>query len=419
MKSIPFLAGVVSTLAAGAAWSQSPGPLTITAARTAARTASAEVAAARATLAAAVGRATQARAYANPTLSVSREATSVGAQDNAQLIAAIDQAIEMPGARSARRTAAAVRRDAAAARLADAERALDYLVARAFADVVAADRRRALSDSAVAVFDAAVAISERRLREGDIAGHAVRRIRLEAARIAASRAEVVLAQDAARIRLAALISPSPDGRPFAGSLVAPSLPRAIASLDSLQAWAGQHRADVRAAALEADAATADAELAAAERVPSPTIQLGRKTETALGGQSLAGYVAGISLPLPLWDRRGGTVEAAEADLHRRRAEASGAARRARSEVAVASSALRAVEAQLAALSAERMADAAAARSAADAAFAEGEISLLEWLDTMRAYHDMQSSITELQAIHLARVAELERAVGISLIEAPR
>ena len=57
------------------------------------------------------------------------------------------------------------------------------------------------------------------------------------------------------------------------------------------------------------------------------------------------------------------------------------------------------------------ADAQLALQAAGTAYAEGEISLVAWLDAVRAYHEAQSSFAILQADHVIRLMTLERAVG--------
>ncbi|MHB1299162.1 MAG: TolC family protein, partial [Gemmatimonadaceae bacterium] len=118
----------------------------------------------------------QAGAFANPTISYQHEAASGGGVDNSQGIASIDQPLDVAG-RSARRRAAAHRRAAADARLQDAEATLDLTVVRAYAQVLAADRRAQLASDAGTVFARAKGVSEARLQSGDISGFAHRRLR--------------------------------------------------------------------------------------------------------------------------------------------------------------------------------------------------------------------------------------------------
>lgn len=398
----------------GVALAQEP-TLTFAAARVRAQEASADVLAAREAVAVARGLERQAGAFANPVVSYGREATGDGSQSASQDILAADQQVEWPGIRSARRDAARARRTAAEARLAYVEEQVAFEVGRAFALTLAAERRARLADTVAAAFASAAAVSERRLREGDISGFAARRIRLEAARYLALRADAVLQQRTALISLAALLGDS-------GGVGAPSLADApvIGSLsltsDSLVALALSSRRDLGAAALDVEAARAEARRTVGERMPPVTLTVGTKREDAPGGASLSGFVAGIALPLPLWDRRAGAVSASSAETRRKAAEVTGLRLRIRREVLEAADALRAAQQQLQALGPAVQSDAAAALRSAQTAYAEGEITLLEWLDTVRAYQETEATIANLRAELLVRAAALERAVGSPLFQ---
>ncbi|MDQ3673079.1 MAG: TolC family protein, partial [Gemmatimonadota bacterium] len=128
-------------------------------ARALARTASPELAAARHSVDAARGRARQAGAFMNPVLSYDREQTGEGGESTSQEIIAIDQTIEAPGLRTARRDAARLRVTLAEARLRGAEAQLDLDVTRAFAHAVAARRRAELADQAARAFATAAGVS--------------------------------------------------------------------------------------------------------------------------------------------------------------------------------------------------------------------------------------------------------------------
>jgi cobalt-zinc-cadmium efflux system outer membrane protein len=166
--------------------------------------------------------------------------------------------------------------------------------------------------------------------------------------------------------------------------------------------------------LEADASAADARVTSRERIPVPVLTAGAKSEEVGGGADFRGFVAGVSLPFPLWDRRGGAVEAANAETRRRAAEAEVVRRRAVREVKEAVEGLRAVDEQLAVLAPQLGRESQRALGAAQVAYSEGEISLVEWLDAARAYQEAEATFASLRAESLIRRAALERAVGISL-----
>lgn len=397
--------------------SQTASRLSLEEARILARAASPDLTAAQAAVEAARGRELQAGAVENPSLTYSTERTSGSEQSNNQQIAGIEQRLEIGGQRGARRSAATSRRRAAEARLAGARASVDFDVARAYAQVIAADRRARLARQASEAFTEAGRVSERRLAAGDISGYADRRLRLEAARYAALQAEATLASRSARIALSSMISPSADSIVASTVILTDSIATAIPRLDvaTLSATALRNRADHQSATLEVEALSAEARLASRERIPSPVLSAGYKTEKAAGiSGTLDGYAAGLSIPIPLFDRRGGAIQAAEADNRRAVAEREVVRRRIAHEVAQAAAALLAVEEQRALLAPQLGAPAAAALRSAQVAYSEGEIPLLEWLDAVRAYHEAESAYSSLLAEFLIRRATLERVVASPL-----
>lgn len=390
--------------------------LTLRQARDLARRVSPELVAAREAMAAAAGRERQAGVFPNPTFSYQREQTSNEGQTNSQHIAAIDQPIDLGGLRSARAAAARLRRQVAEARLDVAEAQLDFDVARAYARAVAADRRVMLAQQATNAFARARTVSATRLVEGDVSGYADRRVRLEAARYAGLFAEASLARRTARLTLTSLLSSGGDSLAERELFLeeAPEMAVSSLTLDSLRSLAVRHRAELRAVTLEAAAAAAETRLAARERLPIPVVSVGFKNEDVIGGGDFNGFVAGVSLPLPLWDRRRGAIEAAGAEARRWDAEVEVVRRRVAREVGEAAAELRVVDEQLALLAPQLGAESAAALRAAQAAYSEGEISLVEWLDAVRAYQEAESAFASLRAESLIRRAALERAVGLTL-----
>ena len=434
--SRPFAALVAAGLAS-AAGAQQPNAasLTLRQAIDAARTVHPDVRAAKEALAAATARERQARAYPNPTLSYGREQTSAAGGTNSQNIAAVEQRLEIGGVRSSRSEAARLRREAAAARLDAVARQIDYETTRAYALALAADRRALLAEQANEAFTQARVVSDRRLAAGDVSGYAHRRIRLEAARYAGARAEALFARRAARLALAALISGAADSiasldvvlsdslppiaPPRAGANAAPSefrLPE-FAVPDSLITVALRSRSDLRALQMEADATQAEARLTARERVPQPALSLGFKNEHPAGAPEQAnGFTAGLSIPLPLWDRREGAIAAADAESRRRVAEAELVRRRVVREVAEAYDGYRALEAQLAILAPELGGETRVAMRAVQVAYTEGEATVVEWLDAVRAYQEAESSFATLRAERMIRRAALQRALGVPLTQ---
>jgi cobalt-zinc-cadmium efflux system outer membrane protein len=389
--------------------------LTLAEARDLARWRSPELEAARQAAASAAGRERQAGAWPNPTLAYGREQTSRAGESNAQDIVSFEQRLEIGGQRGARRRGAALSRAAAEARVDAMAAQVDFEVARAYAAAVAAERRAAFAEEAAAAFSRAVRTTETRLAGGDVSGFHHRRLKLESARYAAARLEALTVRDSALYALASLTGLADSADAYSFQLVDTLVPAPLpAPVDSLVTLALARRPELRASRLEADAGVAEARLTASERIPNPVVSGGYKHERQVGTGGLGGFVVGASLPLPLWDRRGGAVAAAHAEARRRTSEWESERLRTVREVRAAYNAHQVLVDELAILGARLDADAPPARRAAEAAYAEGEISLLEWLDSVRAYQEAQIRFAMLWAEYVARRAALERATGATL-----
>ena len=388
--------------------------LTLSEARARARNASPELSAARDAVAAARGEERQAGAFLNPSVAWSREQTSQSGDTNSQDIVLFEQPLEIAGQRGLRRDAASAGREAAEARLAVAELDLDLDVAQAFAETLAAERKATRAREAADAFARARKISEERRERGDVSGYEARRTALEAARYAALEAAAEREVRTARARLRTLIAASPHSSAPLPALAEefPQQRDPTIALDALRKRALAQHPAIRSAELDRQAQETLARLARREIVPDPTIGVGYKREEVAGvSGSWDGYAAQVTLPLPLWDRRGGAVDAADAEARGSAAELRRIRRRIALDVERAWYDLRAASEQLQVIRPQLGAEARAALEAASTAYDEGEIALVEWLDAVRAYYEAETTYAGLLADHLIRRAALERAVG--------
>lgn len=380
-----------------------------------------EVRAAELAVTAAAARVRQAGAWPNPVLLYGLEQANRDGFSSQQDILAVEQRVELGAGRSARAAAARSRHEAAAGGLEAARHAVRVETTRAYYLAVAADRRLRLLDNGAATIERASGISERRLAAGDVSGYAHRRLRLEATRFSALLASERLAARSARLALASLVSASADAINAASYHLVDSMPDGAAAAtattgsartaDSLVALALVARPDLVALEQEVAAARADARAVAASRTPTPAFTLGLKRERVTEVAAARGLVAGLALPLPLWDRRQGDMQAWTADADRRGEELAAARRRVTREVLDALESWRAAVAAARALSGELDASAAAALNSIQVAWTEGEVTLVEWLDAVRAYQDMELLRIDVQAQAMIRSVELMRAVG--------
>lgn len=390
--------------------------LTLDEARARALQTSPDLLAARAAVDAATARARQAGAFPNPMVTYAREQTSGNGLTNWQNIALFEQRLDFGGQRGARREAAVLRRDAAVARLAGRETDLMYEVTRAYATAAAADQRAGGARETADAFTRAQRVTAGRLASGDVSGYASRRIGLEAARYTTLSAEAELTRRDARLALAALLGIGADSvMTLDLRLDPPSAGASTPPLDSLRAMALRSHPEIRALLDESGANLAEARAARREAFPGPLAGLGFKNEQAAGSsRATRGFVLQLSLPLPLWDGRRAASAAYQAEAGERTASADRVRRELTRQVESAWAAMRAVQVQIEAIRPHLGAASRAALRAAEAAYAEGEISLVEWLDAVRAYQEAESGFATLQADFLIQRAALERAVGARL-----
>lgn len=422
MRPSPYVClrlAALACLAPGAALAQSvpevQRPLSLSEARSLARQHSPDLASSRQAVAAAAGRARQAGAWLNPTLSYTVEMTSGDGESDSQDIVRLDQPIEIGGQRGARQEAASLTLAATEYRVAAAEGRLDFEVTRTYATVAAAGRRAQLAEEAAAIFARAVHASEARLDAGDVSGYQHRRLALEAARYGAAALAARLARDSSLHLLATMVGlPASAERLGSIALADLSAPGPIAGpLDSLVQRALIGQPELLAIQSEAAARSAEVRVASAVRIPTLTLSGGYKRQD-INTSVLEGFVAGVSVPLPIWDRNGGAVSAARAEEDRGVSDVEAARRHTRNEVVAAYEAMQAIGSALALLSPQLGDNAVKARRAAEVAYGEGEIGLLEWLDAVRAFEEAEATYATMVAEYITRRAALERAVGATL-----
>ena len=408
---------------------QSSTPLDLVSALDRARRWSASVRGARAAIEAARARERQSVAWSNPAVSWGREGTSRNGQANAQQIVQVELPLDVTGARQARLRIAAIRRQAEERRLEGLLASVDHETSDALLSAVAADVQVNAWANTRATFERAVQIVGQRLAAGDVSGLAARRLRLEAARMAGGAATSASAARAARVHLATLLGLDPRAGdtltlPVSLSGVLKQVTRASSvldgPLDSVVALAGRQRVEVQLALLDVELSLAERALIERERRPLPVVSAGAKVEKVADATagSLAGFrglVAGVTIPLPLLDRRGAAVDATAADALRMRAATEEWRRRIGAEVREAAASLEAARQHEAILAPHVGEEGVAALRAVDTAFAEGEASLLEWLDAVRAWHEATTAWNTLQADAARARLRLVRAAGIELL----
>lgn len=379
-----------------------PGVLTINQALEEAAARSPTIVAAEAEVSAAEARLRQAGYRTNPELSVEVEnfagTGELRGLRSTETTVAVNQRLDLGGRRSARVSAAEAELTVQRLRLSIAKADLSQAVREQFARSIAAREKLAQATE-----------NEERARElARVAGILVEagrdpplralRARSAYAQAQAEREAAEASELAARSSLAALLGASQPIGSVAGSAlnVTPAEVNPEVSLD------------VRLADAERGAAQAGVRQQLAERRIDPAVGVGVRHVRETGD---VGLVAGISMPLRLFDRNQGNIEAARqtanaADARRESALATTTAK-ARNAVANVEAARRRVDA----LENAAVPEATEALRLAELSYREGRASLIELIDIQNAYTASRSSLTEARLELAIATAELGRILA--------
>lgn len=365
-----------------------------------------ELRVARARVEEAEGVARQASAFANPTLTASHEPLSGAGVDYDESYINFGQRFEWPGTRSARRESAQLTASAAHARFAADSARLAFEVKAAYVEAVRTERGAIVLERVAELFREAARRAGDRLREGDISEYDVRRIRVERARYETQLAEAELDAAAARRTLALLVAPEAEELELAPAAELPGDPPAI-DVDAVITDLALRRWEIRAAEAELNAARAAASLSARERIPDVTATAGYKRQS----DGLSGAFLGVSLPLPLWDRSGGAIEAADARVEAARARFALTRRQVENDLRRAILAYESIVRRAALLAVPLTEEANDLVEIAQVAYEAGEMDLIDVLDAAEALREARIAEARLRADLWTSYYDLERAAG--------
>lgn len=360
---------------------------------------------ARAEAAEAAALARQAAAYPNPELSASHEPLAGAGRSYAESYLNLSQRLQWPATRSARESAAERIAAAASARLVADSARLAFGVKQAWLTAALAERSAALLERVTGVFRSAERSAEVRLREGDISVYDVRRIAVERIRYENALAEAALEAASARRMLALMVLAEADELELAAADTLGSTPPALDSARVVSA-ALARRSEIAAAAAELGAARADARVARSGRVPDVTATGGFKRQS----DGLSGAYLGISIPMPVWDRRAGAIDAAGSRVSAALARQADTERKVRNDVTRALLAFTSYQARTNMLG-DPLTEAGDLLTIAQVAYEAGEMDLIELLDAADALREAQALETRLRAGFWTSYFDLERAVG--------
>lgn len=355
----------------------------------------------------------QARALSNPTLSAEVENFGGSEEqqgfDAAETTISLEQNIEWTGKRTGRKNAALA--ETKRAERDRTARRLDVIreTTERFVEVLAAQAEWALEQETRQTADAIYQAVSRRVAAGKDSPVEEAKARTELARAKLAEESAHNRLVVARRTLGALWGEeTPSFGEVLGNLAAreqpiPELGGLVESMVLSPEW-------VRGAD-EIQAAEWAVQAERHSRVPDLTLAAGIRQSAAEDSLS---YVATVGLNLPIFDQNSGRLQAARADLERKRVEQEAAQTALRVELTAAHELLAALQKASISIAQEALPAAEQAFEAAQTAYASGKVGYLDIQDARRLLAETRRQQIETSTEYHRAAAHVERLAGISL-----
>jgi cobalt-zinc-cadmium efflux system outer membrane protein len=360
--------------------------------------------------------------FPNPTASLST--ARIGTHENATLmgnglwdrsydtIAALSQLFEIAGKRRHRQNSARAGILGARARFYDAKRTLDQGITKAYVAALLAEDDVLIYNQSSGYLKQQARIAEERYQAGDISDADKKQIEINAGQyeLQAKAAEAAAIQ--ARVAVEVLMGvKEPEGQwtPVESleSLMAnPAPPPAVPALP------GAARTDVLAARADLHSAQANLRLQKALRVPDPTISIQAEHNPPVGGPPVDTFGIGVSFPIPLWNRNGGAIKAAQASVEQSEIALARVQAQVAADVADAQAQYREALARWERYRAELRPKSTRVRESVAFAYEKGGASLVNLLDAERTDNDVRLATAQAMSDTASAVADLEAAQSV-------
>lgn len=344
-------------------------------------------------------------AWANPAVSLDRE----DVQSQPESFVTLELPLEVSGRRGLRIESSELGLEAARATAARDRAALLFEALGVYWSAAQARERLSLLEHEKAALAHMVEALRARTTAGDSSGYDLDRLELESDGLDDLVAEAAIVADGWQRRLA-LVAGSPQGRLDAtDAQTLPARPPAVAELVN---QARDARRDLLAVRLLVS--QAEREVGAARRgwIPSFVLSGGAKS-SVVDRQTRWGYVAGVSLTLPLLDHGQGESAHAEARVRQARGEQRRLEAQVTSEVLTAHAALTRTLVEVERFERTQVPRLDRLVRRAQASYQEGERPVFELLDAYRTARGIRLRLVDLRHKALLADLELSQATGQS------
>lgn len=405
------LGSAVAFAAKGQETNAAPGTnvLTLDAAIRVALTDNPDIRVLAADIASARGEVTTAKTWQNPEVSVAPGFKKVRDPSTTEFHGdfGLDQTFEWPGKRALRRAVAEKNVVVRQLALAGFRSQLAIQVRRAYFTLLATRGVVALREQRLTLAKSFVDAAKKKVEGGFASEFEATKAEVEVVAAQKSLREAQAQQDSARVALNALMGRKPtEPLTVAGTLGdGGALPSQSTLLE--QALARNPGVKVQ----EAEAERTGLSLQSIRKSRLPDFKVGPSVEYTRDEQ-IVGF--GLSLPLPLWDKKRGEIATATAEQEKALAELDKLRREILRDVTTASQNLTAAKESLAFYTPTLRAKLKTALDAAAQGYSEGRTPLLLFLESQRTYFDTQADYFETLQKAFEAQAELESAIGVSL-----
>lgn len=352
------------------------------------------------------GQKTSAGLFPNPVVTFYREDLSLNGQDGGETTIFAGLPLNFLWSRWSRVSGASAQVDAERLTLADVQRLIRFEVQKAFAETHFAAQNYLAWQKAVNVFSQAAKAGHHRFADGDIAGYEQQRIAIEHLRYEKAETEAKVRLSNSQKQLIFLIDPNQTETLIQTSAVFPSLFPDI-SPEKLLAQSLQSRPDLQAARSTLRSKQAALTASRWARLPEITASVGYKKQV----DDFKGSVVQINFGFPLFNRNQGNVRSANAALNQQTLATELLKKRVALEVRQAYETYQLYRHQVEQFHDESVQPPEQLLEIAQFSYAEGEMSLLELLDGVRAYSESFQTRNNLLLKYQLSIFELEKATG--------
>jgi outer membrane protein, heavy metal efflux system len=327
----------------------------------------------------------------------------------------VDVPVERGSKRDLRMDQAGSARALAESQVDDAIRTLRLTVELACVDVIQATENLALTRDTLRTFQDLAALNDNRVRAGAAPPSEATRTRVAMLQFQANVSRAELALRAASMQLRHLLGRTASSDPL--TVVEPPVrPPAAPGLqvDNLQALATDHRPDLVAAKQTEAHSVADLRLQLA--VGKVDFTYGAEYRRQQGPENFSNSIGVFfSAPIPIASRNQGEIARAMAERDQHHLELSAVEEGIRSDVAGALDAYEATGALVASIERDLIAPAQSARDIAEYTYRAHATTLVELIDSQRAWNDAMQTYHDAQADYWRAVARLNAAVGVEVV----